>query len=231
MRSKRAQRDERYREALLQLGTKRPEFGVVGPSIWFSLCSNHTMNRLFDKKSKDSRKSSQRLVSLGIPTNVAIVPLGFRAELDIGPKGERCRPYRDLEADGPDPTVVPDEKDTRASRIVFQESKNEDQGLTATEIPTPVAVVGVTKHGNDTAGECFWSLPSRPMFIGVCSSPPEGHTRDTREGGSGPAETSKRTRRYQCFLLSADTYQIRRERMKTRRSRQLPPSFVSQRRP
>ena len=127
----------------------------MGPSLWFSLCSKHAMNRLFDKKSKDSRKSSQRLVSLGIPTNVAIGPLGFRAELDIGPKGERCRPYWDLEPDGPDPTVVPDEKDARASRIAFQENKNEDRGLTATEVPTPVAVVGVTEYGNDTTGECF----------------------------------------------------------------------------
>ena len=75
---------------------KGARYGVVGPSLWFSLCSKHTMNRLFDKKSKDSRKSSQRLLSLGIPTNVAIGPLGFRAELDIGPKGERNRPDRDL---------------------------------------------------------------------------------------------------------------------------------------
>ena len=163
----------------------------MGPSLWFSLCSNHTMNRLFDKKSKDSRKSSQRLLSLGIPTNVAIGPLGFRAELDIGPKGEPSRPYRDLEADGPDLIVVPDEKDTRASRIVFQESKNEDRGLTATEIPAPVAVVGGTEHGNDTAGECFWSLLSRPTFIQICSPPPE-HTKDTKGEGGRPAETSRR---------------------------------------
>ena len=151
------------------------------------------MNRLFDKRSKDSRKSSQRLVSLGIPTNVAIGPLGFRAELDIDPKGERC-PYRDLEVDGPDPTTVLDEKDTRASRIVFQENKSEDRGLPATEVPTLVAVAGGTEHGNDVAGECFWSLPSRPMFIQICSSLPGEHMRDTRGEEGGPAETiSKRT--------------------------------------
>ena len=149
------------------------------------------MNRLFDKKSKDSRKPSQRLLSLGIPTNVAIGPLGFRAELDIGPKGEPSRPYRDLEADGPDPTVVPDEKDTIASRIVFQESKNEDQGLPATEISMSVAVVGGTEHENDAAGECFWSLPSWPMFIRIWSSPPE-HTEDTEGEGGRPVETSRR---------------------------------------
>ena len=173
-------------------GDKGVRFGVVGPSLWFSLCSNHTMNRLFDKKSKDSRKSSRGLISLGIPTNVAIGPLGFRAELDIG-QGERCRPYRDLEADGPDPTVVPDEKDTRASRIVFQANKDGDRGPSTSEVPMPVAVVGGTEHENDAAGESFWSLPLRPMFIRIRSSPPEEHTGDTREEGNGPAETSRRT--------------------------------------
>ena len=33
---------------------------------------------------------------MGIPTNIAVGPLGFRADLDIGPKGERNRSYRDL---------------------------------------------------------------------------------------------------------------------------------------
>jgi hypothetical protein len=111
------------------------------------------MNRLFDKKSKESLKSSQRHTSLGIPTSTAAGPLGFRADLDIGPKGEQSRSYHDLEADGPDPTVE-DEKDTRTSRIVFQENKSEGQGLAATEFSTPGAVVGSTEDGNDPASEC-----------------------------------------------------------------------------
>ena len=36
---------------------------------------------------------------MGIPTNIAVGPLGFRAELDTGAKGERSRPYRDQGAD------------------------------------------------------------------------------------------------------------------------------------
>ena len=63
------------------------------------------MNHLFDKKSKKSLKSSQRHISLGIPTNVAVGPLGFRAELDVGPKGEqRHSRYQDLEVARPDLT-------------------------------------------------------------------------------------------------------------------------------
>jgi len=49
------------------------------------------MNRLFDKKSKKSPKYSQRDIFPGILTNTAVVPLGFRAGLNIAPKGERNR--------------------------------------------------------------------------------------------------------------------------------------------
>jgi len=56
------------------------------------------MNRPFDKKSNKSLKSSQRHTALEIPTNLAAGPLGFRTKLDIDPKGERGRSYRDLGA-------------------------------------------------------------------------------------------------------------------------------------
>jgi hypothetical protein len=46
------------------------------------------MDRLFDKKIKKLSKPSQRHIALGIPTNIAVGPLGFRAELDIGPQGK-----------------------------------------------------------------------------------------------------------------------------------------------
>ena len=49
------------------------------------------MNRPPDKKSKKPPKLSQKHIVLGIPTNIAVGPLGFRAELDIGPKGEQGR--------------------------------------------------------------------------------------------------------------------------------------------
>ena len=49
------------------------------------------MNYMFDKKPKKSPRLSQQHLVLGLPTNVAAGPLGFRAELDIGPKGEETR--------------------------------------------------------------------------------------------------------------------------------------------
>lgn len=51
------------------------------------------------KKAKNSPKSSRRHLALGIPTNIAVGPLGFRADLDIDPKGEQRRPCHDEEAD------------------------------------------------------------------------------------------------------------------------------------
>jgi hypothetical protein len=58
------------------------------------------MNKARDKKVKKLLKPSQPYRSLVIPTNVAVGPLGFRAELDIGPKGEQNRSYRDPEETG-----------------------------------------------------------------------------------------------------------------------------------
>ena len=53
------------------------------------------MDRL-SKILKKSPKPSQRYLSLGIPTGIAAGPLGFKAELGIGPKGEQIA-YRDYE--------------------------------------------------------------------------------------------------------------------------------------
>ena len=65
----------------------------------FPLASTTLMDRLFDEKPKKSLDPSKRHVSLGIPINIAVGPLGFRAELDIDPKGGRCRSSRDLGTD------------------------------------------------------------------------------------------------------------------------------------
>jgi len=57
------------------------------------------MNYTFGKKPGKSKppKPSQKHIHLGIPINIAVGPLGFRAELDTDPKGDRNRSYRDSE--------------------------------------------------------------------------------------------------------------------------------------
>ena len=64
-----------------------------GSTTLVSLPTSRTkMNRLLSKKSKKSVKYSQRDIFLGISTNIAAGPLGFRAELEVGPNGERNHP-------------------------------------------------------------------------------------------------------------------------------------------
>ena len=46
------------------------------------------MKRLLGKKAKKPPKPPQQNLALGIPTNTVVGPLGFRAELDIDPKGD-----------------------------------------------------------------------------------------------------------------------------------------------
>ena len=48
-----------------------------------------------DKKSKKPPKSLTKHLFLGIPTNIAVGPLGFQAELNVNAKGERSRPSFD----------------------------------------------------------------------------------------------------------------------------------------
>jgi len=43
----------------------------------------------FNKKPGESPKPSPKHISLGILTNTIVSPVGFRTDLDIGPKGER----------------------------------------------------------------------------------------------------------------------------------------------
>jgi hypothetical protein len=113
------------------------------------------MNYVFDKKSTKSLKSPQRYISLGIPANIAVGPLGFRAVLDVDPEGLQSRPYHDSEAGRSDSRVTLDEKNPRPSRIVLNDKKNEDRGPPAPETSTLGVVADGTGHGNDPASECF----------------------------------------------------------------------------
>lgn len=108
------------------------------------------MNRLFffGKKPERSHRPSQQHISLGIPTNVAVGPVGFKAELDTGSIRERCRSPYDLEVDRPDATVTLDENDTRASRIVSRDTKSGGGGPPAPETSIAGTMIGDDKHGN-----------------------------------------------------------------------------------
>ena len=80
------------------------------------------------KKSKKPLRPLEKHLLFGIPANIAAGPLGFRAELDVNPKGERICPHRGLRADRTDPTAISDEKNPNPSRIVFRRRESEPQG-------------------------------------------------------------------------------------------------------
>ena len=83
------------------------------------------------EKSKKSFRASTNLL-LGIPPNIAAGPLGFRAALDINPKGERNRPAHEMSEDRPDTTAIIGDGNPEPSRIVFRERESGTQG-----VPTP----------------------------------------------------------------------------------------------
>ena len=66
---------------------------VVGPPPWSYLYPETQMDRFFNKKRKKSPKPPQQP---GPSTNTVAGP-GFRAEMDIDPKGGRNCSYQDIE--------------------------------------------------------------------------------------------------------------------------------------
>ena len=61
-------------------------------------------------------------------TNTAVGPLGFRAEVDINPKGEKSILPRTESAGRADSTSILDENNPEPSRIVPHESESGAQG-------------------------------------------------------------------------------------------------------
>jgi len=65
------------------------------------LTSSTRPSNMLDKPPKRWSKPPQRRIYMGIiPSNTAVGPLGFRAEVATDAESEQSRPYRDLEADG-----------------------------------------------------------------------------------------------------------------------------------
>lgn len=90
---------------------------------------------------KKSKKPYKFLTahSFGVPTNVAVGPLGFRTALEVSPKGERkSRSYHGL--DRPDSTAILDGNNPEPSRIVIREGGSETQDPLAPDTSTAVAI-------------------------------------------------------------------------------------------
>jgi len=153
------------------------------------------------KKSKKPVKS-QKYLLLGIFSNIAVGPLGFRAELDINPEGQWNHSDRDLEAGHPDSTVMLDEQNPGPSRIVFRD-ESEAQVLPAPRTSTSAVVIGGIKHGNNPPSESSRQILviAADVHTNLCASPPsEESFGDTGKEAGRPVVASKGMCRCHCVI-------------------------------
>ena len=101
------------------------------------------------KKSNKSLSAFQRIASLGIPTHVAIAPLGLGAELDLdnGPEGV-FYPVSSLTTDGVDSTII-GLNNGGGSQISHLERIVENQ-----QPPTPEITTMTLGSGSVIPGRC-----------------------------------------------------------------------------
>ena len=108
---------------------------------------------------KKSKKPFKFLTphALGVPTNIGVGPLGFRAALEVDPRGERNRSYHHG-LDQPDLTAILDGSDPGPSRIEFCERKGEAQESRAPDTSTAVPIDDIEQEHRLTS-KCSESLP------------------------------------------------------------------------
>lgn len=182
-----------------------PESGRAGLGLWvhhFGLlfATRTKMDRFFDKKPKKSFRPSQRPISLaGIPTGVALGPVGFLAELDPNPRGEHACSRRDLEAYRSDSTMTIDENDTGGSRIVYNDTGGRSEGLLAPGTSTAGTVVGHDKHGDRPIGERL----RPPVVVTDAHGDPVMFSHRKRVLAALKSEGSQQRRRGVCVGTSA----------------------------
>ena len=148
-----------YRSAVnmrrCRLAGKELGFGFVGPPLWSPLFYPQHADGPAQQKFKRSPKPDPKHISLEIPTDTIAGPLGFRTDLDIGPRVRRLSLGSSLLGAGRSHSIVAlDENDTRASRVIFQNKGGKDQGLPAPGIPTTGMIAGGDEHGNGSTSEC-----------------------------------------------------------------------------
>lgn len=97
-------------------------------------------------------------------TNIAVGPLGFRAAVDVNPKGERNRFYLAENACRADSTSTLDENNPEPSRIVPRESGAQGPPVPGTSHSVAIRDIEV---GDVPTGECWGSSPTRPIFIQI----------------------------------------------------------------
>ena len=104
--------------------------------------------------SKKSKKPFRFLTaqSLGIPTNIAVGPLGFQAALDLNQEGERNRSYHEL--DRPNSTAILDGNNPKPSQIIFRETESGTQEPPVPGTSNALAIHDIEQEDLPT-GACY----------------------------------------------------------------------------
>ena len=104
---------------------------------------------MLKKKSKKPFKSLTTL-ALGIPANIGVGPLGFRAALEANPIGEQNRSYHHG-LDRPDFTAILDGSDPGPSWIEFREREGTAQESHAPGTSTAAAIHDIEQGHHTTS--------------------------------------------------------------------------------
>ena len=106
------------------------------------------------RKSKKSFQPFANHLLLGIPTNIAVGPLGFRAALDVNTKGEGNRPrHCKSRIDWADLTTMVDDGDAQPSQIILYE-KGKAQNPLGQATSAHSVIDGGIEPENDPTGVC-----------------------------------------------------------------------------
>ena len=142
---------ERDRLGLVPQSTGGVERGDIGGNQRWGTSSFPSYPRMPRfKKSNKTLSAFQRIASLGIPTHIAMAPLGLGAELDLdnGPEGA-FHPASSLTVDGVDSTII-GFNNGGGSRISLLERIVENQ-----QTPTPEITTTTPGGGSGIPGKCI----------------------------------------------------------------------------
>ena len=89
------------------------------------------VRRLFKIKREKSPMPPQQPILPGKPVDITAMPPDFRTELDDSYDGGRSFSCQILEADSPDPAILPDEGGKIGPRILFRDGMDVNQQLPA----------------------------------------------------------------------------------------------------
>ena len=112
------------------------------------------MKHFFKTKRGESPEPARQPIRSQEPAEIAAVPPDVLAEVDDTPDGGQNPSYEGLEVDRADLTVPPNEGGGMSSRMVVQDTMDEDQELPASGASASDVAIGDAEDENQPASKC-----------------------------------------------------------------------------